>query len=417
MEYLREQPVVSLADTFQSQTFIADIFQQRPAFEEIARFSGAWSSQAAEKIQAAMTRKNCAVTWVQLIIDQQGLLVILRYEHPLILGDAKKAASVILKCLQKEQRLAVEKGLRPFDEVDRNRILSWQTLESLRPASQTRECPPEQDKSDDASIDHTRMAESILAELLAEESDVSDSEVVPPRAIPAMLTDGSSAKRFHDDTLKSQVQTLAVPSNLDPAAVWEYRAKCEAVIVVVEVGECPEQLTYIRCHRETRRQLLLQSKVKDEYERPCMTDVVRVAMQLVKDGSMPGAGEHGRKSEFIKRCATALQALDPSKETDLSKLSADDQALIRRALGGDTSTPYDGCLTEDCLDKETSWITEPFIGTSNRTSPGEPFMQMSRCARCNFPKVFGRGVTSIRDILQLHHNRPERFGKWFPFSQ
>ena len=41
MEYLREQPVVSLADTFQSQTFIADIFQQRPAFEEIARFSGA----------------------------------------------------------------------------------------------------------------------------------------------------------------------------------------------------------------------------------------------------------------------------------------------------------------------------------------------------------------------------------------
>ena len=438
MEYLREQPVVSLADTFQSQTFIADIFQPRPAFEEIARFSGAWSTQAAEKIQAAMMRKNCAVTWVQLIIDEQGLLAILRYEHPLILGDAKKAASVILKCLPKEQRLAVEQGLRPFDEVDRNRILAWQTLESLRPVSQTRECPPEQDKSDEACLDHTRMAESILAELLAEESDVSDSEgkLVPPRlsaerggsaergsgaAIPAMLTDGSSAKRFQDGTVKSQVQTLAVPSILDPAAVWEYQAKCEAVIIVAEVGECPEQLTYIRCHRETRRQLLLRSKVKDEYERPCMKDVVRVAMQLVKDGSMPGVGEHGRKSEFIKRCATALQALDPSKETDLSKLSAEDQALIRQALGGDTSTPYDGCLTEDCLDKEPLWITryEPFIGTSNLTLPGEPFMQMSRCSHCKFPKVFGRGATSIRDILQLplHHNRPERFGKWFPFSQ
>ena len=404
MEYLRKQPVVSLADTFQSQTFIADIFQPRPAYEEIARFSRAWSTQAAEKIQAAMMRKNCAVTWVQLIIDEQGLLAILRYEHPLILGDAKKAASVILRCLPKEQHRAAEQGLRPLDEVDRNRILAWQTIESLRPVSQKRKCPPKQDKSDEVCLDieeyipiaeHTRMAENIMAELLAEESDVSDNEMTVPRL---MLTDGSSAKRFADGTVKSRAQTLAVPSILDPAAVWEYRAKCEAVIVVAEAGERPEQLTYIRCHRETRRQLLLQSKVKDEYERPCMSDVVRVAMQLAKDGSMPGPREDGRKSEFIKRCATALQALDPSKETDLTKLSAEDQALIRQALGG-TSTPYDGCLTEDCLDKETIWETSKFD------------MQMSRCAHCKCPKSFGRSVThsSIRDILQLQ-NRPQNYG-------
>ena len=91
MEYLREQPVVSLADAFQAQTFIADIFQPRPGFDEIVRFSGAWSTEATEKMQAAMKRKNCAVTWVQLVIDQHGLFVILRYEHPLILGDAKKS--------------------------------------------------------------------------------------------------------------------------------------------------------------------------------------------------------------------------------------------------------------------------------------------------------------------------------------
>ena len=83
------------------------------------------------------------------------------------------------------------------------------------------------------------------------------------------------------------------------------------------------------------RQLLLQSRVREEYESPGMKQVVRVAMQLAEDGSMPGPGEHGRRSEFVKRCAAALRVLDPSKETDLKKLGAQDQALIRQALGGD----------------------------------------------------------------------------------
>ena len=137
---------------------------------------------------------------------------------------------------------------------------------------------------------------------------------------------------------------------------------------------------------------MLQSRVREEYESPGMKQVVRVAMQLAKDGSMPGPGEHGRKSEFIKRCAAALRVLDPSKETDLKKLGAQDQALIRQALGGDTSTPYEGCLNEDCLDEETTWET------SNDALPGA-FAPMSRCASCTHPKVFRRSVNSVRDIL------------------
>ena len=138
---------------------------------------------------------------------------------------------------------------------------------------------------------------------------------------------------------------------------------------------------------------MLQSRVREEYESPGMKQVVRVAMQLAKDGSMPGPGEHGRKSEFIRRCATALQALDPSEETDLKKLDSPAQALIRQALGGDISTPYEGCLSAECLDQETIWET------SNNASPGEPFAPMSRCARCKYPKAFGRSVNSLRDIL------------------
>ncbi len=259
------------------------------------------------------------------------------------------------------------------------------------------------DESDDEYQSHAKRAKTennakSAAELLAELSDGSSSEeeMAPPRL---MLANGSSSAQEQIMSPRGAPSALAVPSLLDSAAVWEYRAKRESVIIVAEAGERPERLAYVHCNREPRRQLLLQSKVREEYESPGMPQVVRVAMQLVASGSMPGPGEygpakHGRKTEFIKRCAAALRALDPSKETELKKLGAQDQALVRKALGGDTSTPYKGCLNEDCLDKETVWET------SNGALLGEPARPMSRCARCKHPNVFGRGVNSVRDILR-----------------
>jgi len=383
MAFLRVKPVVSLAGPGQTQTFIADVFQSRPAFDEIVRSSNAWCNEAVEKMRGAMSRKNCAVTWVQLVIDQHGLLAILRYEHPLALGDAKKAASVILRCLPQEQRCAAEQSLRPMDEVDRNRIQAWQTVESLRPAGKKRA----REEEAQVVVRFVRPGESLLpspapaaksvAEFLAEESS-SEEELAPPRL---MLTNGSA-------------RVSAEPNLSDPTSVWEYRAKSEATVIVAEVGERPAQLAYIRCHREPRRQMLLQSKVREEWERPTMPQVIKTAMQLAKDGSFPNVGEHGRKSEFIKRCATALQAIDPSIETDLKKLSAEEQAIIRQALGGDVNTPYDGCLSAGCLGDTTTWEV------SNLALSGEPFIPMSRCTVCKCPKVFGRTVQSIGDILR-----------------
>ena len=228
-----------------------------------------------------------------------------------------------------------------------------------------------------------------LAEFLAEESS-SDEEVAPPRL---MLTDGSARGSAELMLTDGSARGSAEPNLLDPTSVWEYMAKSEAVIIVAEVGERPAQLVYIRCHREPRRQMLLQSKVREEWARPAMPQVIKTAMQLAKDGSIPNVGEHGRKSEFVKRCATALHAIDPSIETDLNKLSPEEQAIIRRALGGDLSTPYDGCLAIGCLEVTTTWEV------SNIALPGGPPMTMSLCAVCKCPKAFGRIVNSIGDIL------------------
>ena len=126
---------------------------------------------------------------------------------------------------------------------------------------------------------------------------------------------------------------------MDPTNVWAHRVKNEAMLVVAEGGKAPTELHYRHCHHECRRQLLLQKRVRDEYEKPGMVQVMRVAMQLANNGPVPGPGEHRRKREFIKRCAAVLQALNPNEETDLKKLTAVEQALVRRILGGDTSIP------------------------------------------------------------------------------
>ena len=181
---------------------------------------------------------------------------------------------------------------------------------------------------------------------------------------------------------------------MDPTSVWAHRVKNEAVLVMAQVGEAPTELHYRHCHHECRRQLLLQSRVRNEYTKPRMVQVMRVAVKLANSGSIPGPGEHGLNGHFIKRCATALKASAPDEETDLKKLSAEEQSIIRHILGGDNSVPYDGCLNQECLDKETTWVVK------NGALAGESFLPIRHCARCKLPKAWGRTVHSVRDVLR-----------------
>jgi hypothetical protein len=179
------------------------------------------------------------------------------------------------------------------------------------------------------------------------------------------------------------------PIDFDPQSVWEHRAKTETTIVLVEVGERPAALTYIHCHREPRRQILLQSRVKAEWEKPSIVHVVHVAVQMVKDGSIPGVGDHGRTKDFLKRCSEALQALEPSKESVFTKLPPSEQQAIRQALG-DTKPAWEGCF--NCLEDNPEWVVKDtgIYGESCVTS---------RCVKCDFPKAFGRIVNDLREIV------------------
>ena len=82
-------------------------------------------------------------------------------------------------------------------------------------------------------------------------------------------------------------------------------------------------------------------------------------------------------------------------ETDLTKLPREEQQSVRRALG-DEKEPYQGCLSEGCLDKEPVWVE---MVLSGYPEPDGTDCKISRCARCHKPKSYGHSFNSLGDML------------------
>ena len=398
--FLRELPTVSLAEG-KTKAFIADFPEEaRPSFEHAKIWVEKWRAQVVEKVTRAMKRKTCAVSCIQIVVDQHGFLVIACFNHPVILSTAKTAVGAIFRCMPKEATYGTaEDNLRPLDEVDADRIRGWQTVTTLRPKGKKRD-REESDSEPERVVkpkQELQLVNKSAALLLAEMSDSSseEEEVQPPHLT---LTNGP-AERLAERPENETVDLL------DHTSVWVHRVKTEAVLVVAEVGSPSTELQYRHCHHESRRQLLIQNRVRNQYDTPGMVQVMRMAMRLAQNGSLPGPGDHGRKSEFVKTCATVLQALDPTRETDIKKLSPREQSIIRSILGGDTSVPYEGCLSQECMDEKTAWVVDKV------TLPGESSITVSRCAKCNFPKAFGRTVHGAGDLFRTRITRDTLAGK------
>ena len=378
MEFLREQPIVSLANAGKTDTFVAEIFEPRPTFEAILSYN-TWSEDCRKCMNQAMQRKNSSVSWVGLFIDHRGCFMVIHFAHPIIVGSAKTAAGVLLRAiphLPKEQQCRAENSLRPLDEVDRIRIAKWETVQSLRPATKKRKREEEDDehivipaakwKRDNPETVLNKEPLSTkryatLEKFLEDNPSDEEEEVAAPRL---MLT------------YEAHRQPITTCSLFEPTSVWEHLVKTEATIILAEAGTKPEQLAYIRCHREARRQLLLQGEVAEHYVNPRMPQVTKVALQLAKDEQMPGPnGGHGKRAEFLKRCAEALAVLNPKAETDIKKLSKEEEHELRIALG-EKGEVYEGCLSDTCLDKPSSFTKTAFGDDAS----------ISICAHCGIFK-------------------------------
>ena len=111
--FLSELPAVSLAEG-KTKAFIADFPESRPSFGHIKLWVEKWRAQIEKKVTEVMERKNSAVSCVQVLVDQHGVLLISCFKHPIIVSTAKTALGAIFRCLPKEAiHDTTEEGLRP----------------------------------------------------------------------------------------------------------------------------------------------------------------------------------------------------------------------------------------------------------------------------------------------------------------
>ena len=111
--FLRNVPVVSLAEG-KTKAFIADFPKPRPSFEHAKIWVEEWRAQVVKNVTGAMKRKNCAVSCIQIVVDQHGFLVTACFSRPVILGAAKTAVGAIFRCMPKEVTDGTaEDNLRP----------------------------------------------------------------------------------------------------------------------------------------------------------------------------------------------------------------------------------------------------------------------------------------------------------------
>jgi hypothetical protein len=395
MEFLSQVPALALREGPGKQTtFCADVFQPRPPFEEI-RNGASWSVSAQAQMEEALKRKACPVSWVALFVDESGMFAVIQFKHRLTLGDAKRGAEAVLNALPEAQRCAIEVGLHPMDELDSERIRAWKTVAVVRPEA-------DEESSDSEEEEETQV-------FFAPPGTPQPAPTAAPTAAELLKTyeEGRTAKRRRlDDAIvplsrevvkmACEGSDLALNTAHAPTLIqaWVYLAQQRATVHVASAGERPATLSYIRCHREARRVRLLAEHARKEYEKPGLLAVVRVAVQLATDGSLPGHdGPRARKTEFIRRCQDALLVVQPDAARTVENAST--RRLIAKIIGdkNEPEWPVKMCLA--CSHKDPGWTTTKMVSL-----PGDPAVERSHCKKCKVPYCFGRtwnGTILVRE--------------------
>lgn len=347
MRFLTQRPVLRLSDDGGKYTsFFADV-APRPSFDDIVGFVDA-AANLTKCMAGVVARKANPISSAALVIDGIGVCLLISTSKRIQVQNARSAVDTMLAALPVAERLSVEKSIRPLDELDKCRIDDWFLASPLKqyrepttvaPAAAARDTTVSTRDfvsmySEDVSSWFFKKGESRPAFPEPEPAPTvralldaaSDSEDDAPAA---MLTDAAPAAplMLTDAAIDGVVAIAGHPAAC--AEVWKDGLKSMAVVVVGSVGALDE-LTFVRCHSENRRIALLLRSLSGKQN---LVDVVRVALRLSRDGSLPPFdAARNRKAEFLKRCAEALAKHDPSAIREPKKLDDRQQRLLALAL-------------------------------------------------------------------------------------
>ena len=293
MQFLSNTPALSLSDQGSKYTtYCAEMFQGRPCIEQVCAFHP-WAQELNDKFTSALAKPACPVAQLLVYLDDQGAFIVASLKLPDITNNARKVLDTVLKGLPEEQRRVALTSLHPLDELDKQR------LEAMRAVTVPH-----------AHVRPERPTPTTLQAFLEDASDSEEEGVkicVPLRPQLKALTDDSSFREEFEADRQRYVMS--------------------ADVVLIQVGEAP--LTYVRCYKECRREALIAKHLGAS---PTLLSTVKVAVAMSKLDQLPSVGAHGRKTEFMRRCKGALKFLKPDAETEVKKLSVEDQRGIAASL-------------------------------------------------------------------------------------
>jgi len=170
MEFLTKALEITLVeDGTRYTSFAGDLRQEHPGFEHILGCR-AWARKLQDGFEIAMNKTKAPLAYIGIFIDRKGAFVTATFTKRVQTGDAKKHVMTALAKLPEPQRQLVENTLRPFDELDKERVEDMVTIYACRPQGLTASREPPRPHAGPVAEPQS------LAEFFAEFSSESEAE-------------------------------------------------------------------------------------------------------------------------------------------------------------------------------------------------------------------------------------------------
>lgn len=323
MQFIAQPPAMSLAAEANGAyaCFVAEWLNARPPWADMATQRHE-AKTAQDLLQAQLARRAaCPIEALGFFMDEAGGILICKMSKAMQTNNARSAVRTILGGFPADLRSGLLKAFRPMDQLDKERVDSWEVASSLLPASYV--------DDDDEHDDDEEGVYPVTLEGWEDFSRAWDAaHLRRPEGVPMRLciADGEV------DITVSQQDLAEVGLSTMDIQLWKETCKRRAVVVAACVGDL-QVLSYTVCKHELRRAQLIASRLTRRSE---LVDAAECAAKLAAEGALPSAladGGRSRRAEFMRRCASAVAMKNAEAETKEDKLCAEHRLRIAVALG------------------------------------------------------------------------------------
>jgi hypothetical protein len=381
-----------------------------------------WFAEFKEKVEAWMTRKTNRMTDVRLYIDEHGSWIVVCFDHPMSMTNAKTAIeSLQAHTIPPEAILGkpaqLRANLHPFDELDKERLEVMQPITGFRRL--VLDFAPKEPKFEVRQVPGSsgdRCSDYYERQLPSSDSEDENALAITPAATLAVLAIvGPVTMSLEDRRAKRQRTNLAISDRSvkdDAQEDWAESVR-ETVAVAVIIGA--NVIEYIRCTHEDRRQKILAKRL-DSHSTPFST--VMAAHTLASKDVFPGymQKQSCKNDMFLGRCAAALAMATGEALIDKNvfKKYADISTckVCSRKLCTEQSLKDGFCLEPRrcrfefewhhgglCMNKGCVGKPREFKGVDMRVFYNEEPKIMQTCCHCGWPFYFGRNILHPSDLF------------------